>query len=71
MDVILEDRSGELAGVEVKASATVNPGDFKGLQLLADSLPGKFKRGIVLYTGNQFLAFGENLFAVPVQALWK
>jgi predicted AAA+ superfamily ATPase len=71
VDVILENRGGELAGVEVKASSTVSPGDFKGLQLLADSLPGKFKRGVVLYTGSQFLAFGENLFAVPIQALWK
>lgn len=71
VDIVLENRTGELVGVEVKASSTVNPGDFKGLQLLADSLPNKFKRGIVLYTGNQFLAFGANLFAVPIQALWK
>lgn len=71
VDIILENRTGELVGVEVKASSTINKNDFKGLQLLADSLPDKFKRGIILYTGSQFLAFGKNLFAVPIQALWK
>lgn len=71
VDIILETSSGEIVGIEVKSSSSVNRHDFKGLRLLADSLPKKFSRGIILYTGNQFLAFGDNLFAVPIQALWK
>ena len=71
VDIILENSGGEIVGIEVKSSSTVNRHDFKGLNLLLDSLPKKFRRGIILYTGNQFLAFGENLFAVPIQALWK
>jgi predicted AAA+ superfamily ATPase len=71
VDIILETSSGEIVGIEVKSSSSVNRHDFKGLQLLSDSLPKKFRRGIILYTGEQFLAFGDNLFAVPIQALWK
>ena len=71
VDIILENGGGEIVGVEVKSSSSVGHHDFKGLNLLSDSLPRKFRRGIILYTGSQFLAFGENLFAVPIQALWK
>lgn len=70
VDIILENRAGELVGIEVKASSSVNPNDFKNLQMLADSLPKRFKRGIILYTGNQFLSFGKNLYLVPITALW-
>ncbi len=70
VDIILENRVGELVGIEVKASSSVNPSDFKGLQLLAESLPEKFKRGLILYSGNQFLSFGKDLFVVPINALW-
>lgn len=71
VDIILEESGGAVVGIEVKASSSVNRHDFKGLQLLSNSLPDKFRRGVILYTGNQFLAFGNNLFAVPIQALWK
>ena len=71
VDIILENSGGENVGIEVKSSSSVNRHDFKGLNLLSDSLPKKFRRGIILYTGNQFLAFSENLLAVPIQALWK
>lgn len=71
VDIILENRAGELVGIEVKASSSVNPNDFKNLQMLADSLPKRFKRGIILYAGNQFLLFGKNLYLVPITALWN
>jgi len=71
IDIILENRAGELVAVEVKAGSSVNPNDFKNLQMLAESLPKKFKRGIILYAGDQFLSFGKNLYLVPVSALWN
>ncbi len=70
VDFLLEDRQGQLVGIEVKASATVRPDDFKGLKWLREQTGDNFKRGIVLYTGDETIAFGDNLFAVPVQALW-
>ncbi len=70
VDIILENTAGKLVGIEVKSGLTINKNDFKGLELLADSLPTKFKRGIILYTGNQFLSFGKDMFIVPINALW-
>ncbi|MEX2447954.1 MAG: ATP-binding protein [Solirubrobacterales bacterium] len=71
VDVVLERRSGEIVGIEVKAGASLDAGDFAGLRLLRDSLGERFKAGAVLYTGAQTLPFGDRLAAVPVSALWS
>ena len=49
VDLVIETGSGALIGIEVKASATVNTGDFKGLRKLADACGDNFKLGLVLY----------------------
>jgi len=71
VDIVLEDRSGNLVGIEVKASATVHAHDFKGLRALAETTARRFLRGVVLYTGTESIPFGESLTALPVQLLWQ
>jgi uncharacterized protein len=71
VDVVLELRSGETAGVEVKTAATVHRGDFAGLRHFRDRLGARFKAGVVLYTGQRTLAFGDRLTAVPLCGLWE
>jgi predicted AAA+ superfamily ATPase len=66
VDLILEDAAGRIVGVEIKASATPAAADFKGLKLLAESCPGKFKQGIVLHLGAGCIPFGDNLHALPI-----
>jgi len=51
VDIVVEDRVGALVGIEVKAGATVNTGDFKGLRKLAEACGSDFKLGVVLYEG--------------------
>jgi len=70
VDVMLERADGTLAGVEVKASATVAASDFTALQALRDQLGKPFKVGIVLYLGDQVIPFGDKLWLVPLPALW-
>lgn len=70
VDVIVERPSGEVVGIEVKASATVRPADFRGLAHMRERLGERFVAGVVLYTGERTLAFGERLWAVPLEALW-
>ena len=70
VDVILEDAAGRVVGVEVKASATVGARDFRGLRALAEASGGRFRRGIVLYTGRTSVPFGKNLHALPINSLW-
>ena len=71
VDVVLEKADGSVAGVEVKAGATVGTSDFAALQELRDQLGRKFLAGIVLYTGDQFVPFGDKLWLMPLPALWS
>ena len=71
VDFLLEDRAGRLTGIEVKASASVDASDFKGLRHLQDSQPQAFQRGIVLYGGRERVAFSERLMAVPLIWWWS
>lgn len=70
VDLLLERADGRVVGLEVKASASVQSKDFKGLRNLAETLGAAFHRGVVLYTGTEVLPFGPQLWAVPVSALW-
>lgn len=70
VDVIVERPSGEIAGVEVKAGATVRPRDFKGLLHLRERIGERLIAGVVLYTGEQALPFGDRLWALPINTLW-
>lgn len=70
VDFILEGADGGVAGVEVKAGATVRSEDFRHLAMLRDRLGDRFARGIVLYPGGERLPFGEGLEAWPLSSLW-
>jgi hypothetical protein len=70
VDVIVES-AGRLAGVEVKAAATVTGDDFKGLRKLQDAAQKSFSAGVVLYDGEAVVPFGNKLYAVPISRLWE
>lgn len=71
VDLVLEDGRGRLVGIEVKKTASPTSSDFKGLRHLSEQTSKRFLRGILLYTGSTSVAFGSNLHAVPVSALWQ
>ena len=71
VDILLEDAAGRLVGLEVKSSATVVRKDFSGFDALSEDIGKQFVRGIVLYTGEQSVSFGENYMALPVSAIWR
>ncbi|WP_331351501.1 ATP-binding protein [Cellvibrio sp. UBA7671] len=68
VDIIIE-QGRRLAGIEIKAAATVTQADFKGLNKLKDACGGQFAAGVVFYDGENILPFGEKLFAVPISYL--
>ncbi len=70
VDFIVENDDNALIGIEVKAAATVNAGDFKGLRKLADAGGKDFRLGIVLYDGETIVPFGERLWAAPIPCVW-
>lgn len=71
VDVVLERGARRIAGVEVKAAATVTASDFRGLRKLASAAGRRFAAGVVLYDGEASVPFGDKLFAVPVRTLWE
>jgi|SRR5208337_3238575 len=71
VDFVLENRAGRLAGVEVKASATLGANDVRGLQALARAVGKRWARGVVLYTGTALIPFAENLHGLPLPLLWS
>jgi hypothetical protein len=71
VDVVLERGSTAVAGVEVKAAASVNEADFRGLRKLREAAGRRFAAGVVLYDGTAATPFGDNLFAVPLRSLWE
>jgi predicted AAA+ superfamily ATPase len=71
VDIVLERDGRELAGVEVKAAATVTEADFRGLRKLKEASGARFACGVVLYDGESAVRFAEDMFAVPIKALWS
>lgn len=71
VDVVIERGAHQVAGVEVKAAATVTAADFRGLRKLKAAAGKRFAGGVVVYDGETSASFGEQLHAVPLRALWE
>ena len=70
VDIVLERDDGRIAGIEVKAGATVTSRDFAGLRTLAEACGERFACGVVLYDSADFVPFGDKLAAAPLSCLW-
>ena len=70
-DIVMEQAAGAVAGVEIKAAASVSSRDFRGLRKLERAAGNRFQRGIVLYDGETSIPFGDRFHAVPMSRLWR
>ncbi len=71
VDVVMT-QGARVWGVEVKASATVSPGDGQGLRRLAERAGRDFQGGLVLHTGSSTLPLAHpQLLAAPLKLLWS
>ena len=70
VDIVIEHVGARVSGVEVKASSTVHPTDFRGLRRLREATGKRFVCGVLLYDGEMTVGFGDDMFAVPIAALW-
>lgn len=71
VDIVIEQGARLLAGVEVKAAATVTAADFRGLHKLRQAAGARFVGGVVLYDGETCASFGDGMYAVPLRTLWE
>ncbi len=70
VDIVLERGPSAVAGIEVKAAATVVEADLRGLRKLRDAAGRRFVAGVVLYDGSATIDFRNGLFTVPLRNLW-
>ena len=71
VDLVIERGALAVAGIEVKATATVTRSDFRGLRKLKAAAGTRFAAGVVLYDGETSASFGDSMYAVPIRALWE
>ena len=69
IDFIVERTDGAMLGIEVKSGSSLGEEDFKHLKWFAKNLAQNAFTGIVLYSGEHTLRFGEGFYAVPLAAL--
>lgn len=70
VDVVIENAAGQLVGVEVKATATVQESALRGLKKLSGLAGDSFKMGILLYDGDEIMPLGDRIWAAPLSTLW-
>lgn len=75
VSVVIANGLGQLVGVEIKASASVQAGHLAGLRRLAAQAGDRFLGGVVLYDGIQSLPMGSvdgrPIWALPLASLWQ
>lgn len=71
VDFVIEDRTGKVVGIEVKAAATLGSNDVRGLKALADAVGKSWIRGVVLYSGTEVIPFAADLHGVPLKSIWS
>lgn len=72
VDFLIEDANDAIAGIEVKAGTHVDGESFKHLKWFkANMAISRAFTGIVLYSGEHTVSFGDNMWAVPTSALWR
>lgn len=71
VDFVVERNNGDVIAIEVKASSSIKTADIKGILEFQSITQDKFKKGIILYTGEEIVPFGNKIWAMPVDLLWQ
>lgn len=71
VDLVLENRAGDIAAIEVKARATLAARDWRAMEKLREASGPRFRGGFVIYAGEATVPLGDRLFAVPLSGLWS
>jgi len=68
-DIVMENTSGKIVAIEVKATSTLKPDAARGIKDLKNAVPNRFHRGIIFYMGDLELPIEQNILAVPIPSL--
>jgi predicted AAA+ superfamily ATPase len=69
VDFVIENGNGEAIGLEVKLDSSLSTKDFANLLTLKETLEGRLKKGVIIYTGDELALFRDDMWAIPVSYL--
>ena len=72
VDLIVENRSGNVIAIEVKAKAIIKSNDLKGLVKFAKESQKRFLRGYIFYGGDEIIPIAQDgflFFCIPLGVL--
>jgi predicted AAA+ superfamily ATPase len=69
VDLIVQGRAGEIVGVEVKLTATVDDHDVAHLRWLRDEIPDDLRAAVVITTGPHAYRRRDGIYVVPLALL--
>ena len=70
-DFVLENSNGEVVGIEVKTSKTIEKKYLSGLLELQEVCGESFKHGFIIYLGDTVIPLADKIWAVPANYLWE
>jgi len=70
IDLVLEDRAGDIVCIEVKAAATVTAKDWRWLVKMRDARGSAFRAGVIVASVAQTTPIGDRLWIVPYGGPW-
>ncbi len=71
IDFIVEREDNALLGIEIKAGSAVDKNDFRHMKWFKNNIAkDRLFVGVILYTGNTTVSFGDDLWAAPFDLLW-
>ena len=71
IDFLIEAANGAIIGIEVKSGTNISSDSFKHLRWFKTHIaPNQAFTGIVLYSGERVVSFGEHMWALPISSLW-
>ena len=72
IDFVIENDRGEILGIEVKSSSSYSASDARHLLWFKQNIvKDKPFTGIIMYTGENTISLGYNIYALPMAALWN
>ncbi len=71
IDLLIEDRKGDLVAIEIKASVSVNDNDAKHLRWFIKEHPDKVKAAVIFYAGPHVLRLSDDVIALPISTIWS
>lgn len=71
VDLVLENRRGQIVAIEIKAGASIGRGSLRGIAKLRALVGDRFVAGLVLGSTRQTIPLATRTWATPIEALWS